>query len=96
MKGINGMLAEKYLKEYQKMENKTEENLVPLVEMLLNDLFRMEVEKMVGDTKLKKSQAECDAIKTIVEVIKTNNSFKNTFGCDNINLSNLINSININ
>ena len=45
MKGINGMLAEKYLKEYQKMENKTEENLVPLIEMLLNDLFRMEAEK---------------------------------------------------
>ena len=90
------MLAEKYLKEYQKMGNKTEESLVSLIEMLLNDLFRMEAEKMVSDTKLKKSQAECDAIKTIAEVIKTNNSFKNTFGCDNINLSNLINSININ
>ena len=89
------MLVKKYLKEYQKIENKTEENLIPLVEMLLSDLFRMEVEKMVSDTKLKKSQAECDAIKTIIEVIKTNNSFKNTFGCDNINLNNLCNSINI-
>lgn len=89
------MLVKKYLKEYQKIENKTEENLIPLVEMLLNDVFRMEVEKMVSDAKLKKSQAECEVMKAIIEVTKTNNSLKNTFGCDNINLNNLCNSINI-